>query len=210
MATLLLFIIFIDFIGLGIPDSLFGPAWPAIYSEMSLPVSLGSIVSLINTGGTVISSLMSDRITLKLGSGKTTFISIFMTAAALLGFSLSTKFWMLCLFAIPFGLGAGSVDAALNNYVALHYKASHMNFLHCFYGIGVTLSPFVLTLTLGDGQWRLGYRVVFFVQLAISILLSGVPCFSSLTGSGVGSGAGSCLGVLSMLRPIIFSKQSLQ
>ncbi|MBQ8448071.1 MAG: MFS transporter [Clostridia bacterium] len=171
MATLLLFIIFIDFIGLGIPDSLFGPAWPAIYSEMSLPVSLGSIVSLINTGGTVISSLMSARLIKRFGTAKVTAFSTVVTATALLGFSFSHEFIFLCLLSLPLGLGGGAIDSALNNYVSLHYKATHMNFLHCFYGIGVSVSPYFMSLALaGAGGWRFGYRLAFFVQICIAAL----------------------------------------
>ena len=171
MVTLLLVIIFIDFIGLGIPDSLFGPAWPAIYSEMNLPVSLGSIVSLINTGGTVISSLMSARLIKRFGTAKVTAFSTVVTATALLGFSFSQEFVFLCLLSLPLGLGGGAIDSALNNYVSLHYKATHMNFLHCFYGIGVSLSPYFMSLALaGAGGWRFGYRLAFFVQICIAAL----------------------------------------
>ena len=133
MATLLLVIIFMDFVGLGIPDSLFGPAWPAIYAEMNLPVSLGSCVSLINTAGTVISSLMSARLIKRFGTARVTAVSTVITATALLGFSFSREFYFLCLLSLPLGLGGGAIDSALNNYVSLHYKATHMNFLHCFF-----------------------------------------------------------------------------
>lgn len=171
MATLLLVIIFIDFIGLGIPDSLFGPAWPAIYEEMGLPVSLGSMVSLINTAGTVISSLMSARLIKCFGTAKVTAVSTVITATALLGFSFSHEFVFLCLLSLPLGLGGGAIDSALNNYVSLHYKATHMNFLHCFYGIGVSLSPYFMALALsGAGGWRFGYRLAFFVQICIALL----------------------------------------
>ena len=171
MATLLLVIIFIDFIGLGIPDSLFGPAWPAIYAEMNLPVSLGSLVSLINTAGTVVSSLMSARLIKRFGTAKVTAVSTFITATALLGFSFSHEFVFLCLLSLPLGLGGGAIDSALNNYVSLHYKATHMNFLHCFYGIGVSVSPYFMALALsGAGGWRFGYRLAFFVQICIALL----------------------------------------
>ena len=171
MATLLLVIIFIDFIGLGIPDSLFGPAWPAIYAEMSLPVSLGSLVSLINTAGTVFSSLMSARLIKRFGTAKVTAVSTVITATALLGFSFSREFIFLCLLSLPLGLGGGAIDSALNNYVSLHYKATHMNFLHCFYGVGVSVSPYFMSLALaGVGGWRFGYRLAFFVQICIAFL----------------------------------------
>lgn len=170
MATLLLAIIFIDFIGLGIPDSLFGPAWPAIYEEMSLPVSVGSAVSLINTAGTVISSLMSAYLIKRFGTARVTAVSTLITASALLGFSFSHNFAFLCLLSLPLGLGGGAIDSALNNYVSLHYKAAHMNFLHCFYGIGVSLSPFFMSLALESSSWRMGYRMAFFVQICISAI----------------------------------------
>lgn len=171
MATLILTIIFIDFIGLGIPDSLFGPAWPAIYAEFGLPVSLGSMVSLMNTAGTVISSLCSARLIKKFGTARITALSTVLTAIALLGFSFSRNFIFLCLFSIPLGLGGGAIDSALNNYVALHYKATHMNFLHCFYGIGVTVSPYFMSLALShSNNWRGGYRLSFFVQAAIAFI----------------------------------------
>ena len=171
MATLLLVIIFIDFVGLGIPDSLFGPAWPAIYTELGLPVSIGSFVSIINTGGTVISSLMSARLIKRFGTAKVTAVSTVVTATALLGFSISRDFLFLCLLSLPLGLGGGAIDTALNNYVSLHYKATHMNFLHCFYGIGVTLSPFLMSNAIAaSGNWRLGYRLAFFVQIGIALI----------------------------------------
>ncbi|MBO5023319.1 MAG: MFS transporter [Clostridia bacterium] len=177
MATLILTIIFIDFIGLGIPDSLFGPAWPAIYAEFGLPVSLGSCVSLLNTAGTVISSLCSARLIKKFGTARVTAFSTVLTAIALLGFSFSGNFIFLCLFSLPLGLGGGAIDSALNNYVALHYKATHMNFLHCFYGIGVTVSPYFMSLALShSNDWRGGYRLAFFVQIAIAfITLISIP-----------------------------------
>lgn len=171
MATLILVIIFIDFIGLGIPDSLFGPAWPAIYAEFSLPVSLGSCVSLINTAGTITSSLMSARLIKRFGTAKVTAVSTVLTALSLLGFSFSKSFVFLCLLSIPLGLGGGAIDSALNNYVALHYKATHMNFLHCFYGVGVTLSPYLMSLSLSDANnWRSGYRLAFFIQAVIAVV----------------------------------------
>ena len=180
MATALLIIIYMAFIGLGIPDSLFGTAWPAIYPEFGAPLSAASYVTLLISGGTVVSSLLSDRIINRFGTGKVTAVSTAMTAAALLGFSLSPDLPWLCLFAIPLGLGAGAIDSGLNNYVALHYKAAHMNFLHCFYGIGVSLSPYLMSLALaGEGGWRGGYRLVFYCQLAIALItLLSLPLWS--------------------------------
>lgn len=170
MTFLLLAVIYIAFIGLGIPDSLFGTAWPAIYAEFGLPVDYASFVTLIISLGTVTSSLVGTRIINKIGTGAVTAICTTMTALALLAFSLSGSFIWLCVFALPLGLGAGSIDSALNNYVALHYKATHMNFLHCFYGIGVTVSPYLMSIALGKTTWRGGYRIIFFVQLSIALL----------------------------------------
>lgn len=170
MATLLLIVIYIAFIGLGVPDSLFGTAWPAIYTDLNLPVSWASIVTIIVSCGTITSSLLSSWLISRFGTGKITAVSTLMTALALLGFSCSDSMLSLCLCAIPLGLGAGSIDTALNNYVALHYKASHMNFLHCFYGIGVSLSPYLMSLALSKGTWEGGYRAVFWFQLAIAAL----------------------------------------
>lgn len=170
MATLLLIIIYIAFIGLGVPDSLFGTAWPAIYTDLDLPVSWASIVTIIVSCGTIISSLLSSWLISRFGTGKITAVSTLMTALALLGFSCSDSMLWLCLCAVPLGLGAGSIDTALNNYVALHYEASHMNFLHCFYGVGVSLSPYLMSLALSQGTWENGYRTVFWFQLAIAAL----------------------------------------
>ncbi|MBR1703753.1 MAG: MFS transporter, partial [Clostridia bacterium] len=141
MLSFLLPIIYLAFISLGLPDSVLGSAWPTIYPEFGVPVSYAGIVSAIIAVGTVISSLLSSRLISVLKTGGVTAISVAMTAAALFGFSLSHSFWSLCLWAVPYGLGAGSVDAALNNYVALHYKSSHMSWLHCMWGIGATAGP---------------------------------------------------------------------
>ena len=172
MATILLIIIYIAFIGLGLPDSLFGTAWPAIYDELSLPLSLGSIVTIIITTGTIVSSLFSSQVIAKFGTGKVTAVSTAMTAAALLGFSLSGSLLPLCFLAIPLGLGAGAIDTGLNNYVAIHYSASQMSLMHFFYGIGITISPYLMSRLLStDAGWRGGYRSAFFIQLAIALLL---------------------------------------
>lgn len=172
MATLLLIIIYLAFIGLGLPDSLFGTAWPAVYSEFGLPFSFGSFVTTVITCGTITSSLFSSRVIARFGTGKVTAVSTAMTALALLGFSLSGNLLMLCLLAIPLGLGAGSVDTGLNNYVALHYSSSQMSLLHCFYGIGITVSPYLMARLLAtDAGWRGAYRVAFFLQLGIALIL---------------------------------------
>ena len=171
MTILLLIFIYIFYIGLGIPDSLLGTAWPAIYEEFHAPISYVSFVSMIISGGTVASSLLSARIIAKLGTPKVTALSTSLTAIALLGFSCSQNFLWLCLCAVPLGIGAGSIDTALNNYVAVNYNAMQMSFLHCFYGIGVSLSPYLMSLALSDNMnWRGGYRTVFFIQLCIALL----------------------------------------
>lgn len=171
MATLLLIIIFIAYIGLGIPDSLLGAAWPAIYTEFGLPVSYASYITILTSCGTIISSFFSAKIIKRLGTAKITAFSTTLTALALLGFSLSGNMLCLCLCAIPLGLGAGSIDTALNNYVALHYKASHMSFLHCFYGVGVTVSPYLMSFALSENNnWRGGYRIMFIIQISIAAL----------------------------------------
>ena len=170
MATLLLVVIFSAYIGLGVPDSLFGTAWPAIYREMSLPISYASAVTMLTTGATVLSSILSGRLIRRFGTGIVTAGSTSLTALALLGYSLSGNFLCLCLLALPLGFGAGAIDVAQNNYVALHYSARHMNFLHCFYGVGVALSPYLMSLGLRAGAWREGYRNAFLVQAAISLI----------------------------------------
>ena len=172
MATLLLIIIYLAFISLGLPDSLFGTAWPAIYPEFSLPFSMGSIFTVIMTCGTITSSLFSSRVIAKYGTNKVTAVSTAMTAAALLGFSVSGSFLPLCFLAIPLGLGAGAIDSGLNNYVALHYTSSQMSLLHCFYGIGITISPYLMSrLLVTSAGWRGGYRVAFFIQVGIALVL---------------------------------------
>ena len=172
MATLLLIIIYFAFIGLGLPDSLFGTAWPAIYAEYGLPFSMGSIVTIIITCGTITSSILSARVIARFGTGKVTAVSTAMTALALLGFSLSGNLLPLCLLAIPLGLGAGAIDSGLNNYVALHYNSSQMNLLHCFYGIGITISPYLMSRLLATSAgWRGGYRAASLIQIGIALLL---------------------------------------
>ena len=176
MTILLLIVIYIAFIGLGVPDSLIGSAWPAIYPEFGVSVDSVSCVTLLISGCTVLSSMFSDRLLNRFGTAKVTVFSTAMTALALLGFSVSNRFVFLCLLAIPLGLGAGAIDSGLNNYIALHYSASHMNYLHCFYGIGVSASPYLMSLTLADSTWREGYRSAFLIQIGITaILLFSLP-----------------------------------
>ena len=172
MVTLLLIVIYIAFIGLGIPDSLFGTAWPAIYTEYGLPISLGGVITTVTFIGTTISSLLSARFIRKFGTAHLTAGCTLLTALALLGFSLSHSFAILIILAIPLGLGAGSIDTALNNYVASHYNASQMSFLHCFYGIGVTVSPFILAIVFSkNADWRRGYGIATIIQFAIAAIV---------------------------------------
>jgi len=170
MMTLLLVVIFTCFIGVGLPDSLLGTAWPAMYREFDLPISLAGYISSTVSLCTVISSLMSSRLINRFGTYLVTGVSTLLTGIALFGYSLSGHAAFFFLFAIPLGLGAGSIDAALNNYVANHYSIAQMNFLHCFYGIGVTVSPYVMSLALGAGDWRNGYRAIALVQLGIALI----------------------------------------
>ena len=172
MIHLLLAIIYLAFISLGLPDALLGSAWPSMYQEFSVPVSYSGMIFMIIAAGTVISSLQSDRLTKWLGTGKVTAISVLMTAVALFGFSISDSFPALCLWAVPYGLGAGSVDAALNNYVALHYKSRHMSWLHCMWGIGASVGPYIMGWMLTGGfGWNMGYRTISFLQVGLTILL---------------------------------------
>ena len=168
----LLGIIYLSFISLGLPDALLGSAWPNIYLEFEVPVSYAGIISMIIAVGTVISSLLSDCLTKKYGTGKVTAISVGTTALALFGFSISHNFISLCLWAIPYGLGAGSVDASLNNYVALHFSSKHMSWLHCMWGIGATLGPYIMGLVLTNNKpWNDGYLIISILQVILTIIL---------------------------------------
>ena len=171
MYSFLLALIYIAFISLGLPDSLLGSGWPVVHLELGVPISYMGIVSMAISGGTIVSSLMSDRLNRKLGTRIVTVISVFLTVIALFGFSFSSRFWMLIVFAVPYGLGAGAIDAALNNYVALHYKAKHMSWLHSFWGVGTIVSPFIMGYALTNKTWNSGCRIVGAIQLAIAILL---------------------------------------
>lgn len=177
MVHLLLVIIYLAFISLGLPDALLGAAWPSMYPQFDVPVSYAGIISMIIALGTVVSSLQSDRLTKKLGTGKVTALSVLMTAMALFGFATSHSFGMLCLWAIPYGLGAGSVDASLNNYVALHYESRHMSWLHCMWGVGASVGPYIMgyALTAGWG-WNSGYHIIAVLQIVLTaILLCSLP-----------------------------------
>lgn len=170
MATVLLILIYVIFIGLGLPDSVLGTAWPSMYPSLNLPLSYASIIAIIVSVCTTISSFFSARFINKIGTGIVSLISTGFTAVAIIGYACSNSMVALCLFAIPSGLGAGAIDSALNNYVAVHYKSSHLNFLHCFYGIGVALSPLTLSFALNNSDWRLGFRTVFYIQIAITVI----------------------------------------
>lgn len=188
MLHLLLAVIYLSFISLGLPDSLLGSAWPSMYDQFHVPVSYAGIISMIIAIGTIISSLESDRLTRRLGPGKVTAISVGMTAFALFGFSISSSFWMLCLWAVPYGLGAGSVDAALNNYVALHFASRHMSWLHCMWGVGASLGPYIMGYALtGGNHWNMGYRYIALLQMILTvILLISLPLWKTkkMQGSG--------------------------
>ena len=171
MYSLLLALIYLAFISLGLPDSLLGAGWPVMHLDLGVEVSYMGIVSMVISGGTIVSSLLSDRLTRKFGARWVTVVSVFLTAAALFGFSFSDRFWMLILFSIPYGLGAGAIDAALNNYIALHYSARHMSWLHCFWGVGTIVSPFIMSYALTSSTWNDGYRIVGYIQLGIGALL---------------------------------------
>lgn len=172
MYTTLLIIIYLAFISLGLPDSLLGAAWPSMQPELMVPVSYAGGISIIISGCTIVSSLVSNYVIHKLGTGKVTAISVTMTAVALMGFAMSGSYWQLCLWGIPYGLGAGSVDAALNNYVALHYEAKHMSWLHCFWGVGTTIGPAILGRVLTSGlRWNLGYWIISGLQIALAVAL---------------------------------------
>lgn len=172
MYLLLLAVIYLAFISLGLPDSLLGAGWPVMHEFFGVPLAWAGVVTMLISVGTVISSLLSERLTKRFGVKYVTLFSIIITALAMLGFSISTSFPMLIAFAIPYGLGAGSIDAALNNYVALHYSSKHMSWLHCFWGVGTIVSPCVMSLALSVSVWQTGYRTVGAVQLVIAAVVA--------------------------------------
>lgn len=190
MYNLLLAVIYISFISLGLPDSLLGSAWPSMYPQFGVPVSYAGIVSMIIAGGTIVSSFFSDKVVRRLGTGKITAVSVGMTAAAIMGFSWSNHFWAICVCAVPYGLGAGSVDAALNNFVALHYKARHMNWLHCFWGIGATAGPYIMGMSLTHQLgWTGGYRIISSIQIVLTmVLVFSLPLWKSQPAGNSGAG----------------------
>lgn len=176
MYLLLLAVIYLAFISLGLPDSLLGSAWPTIHAAFNVPISYMGFVSMIISGGTIISGLMSERITKRLGTKTVTITSVLLTATALFGFSTVDRFWQMCLWSIPYGLGAGAIDAALNNYVALHYNSRHMSWLHCFWGVGTIISPYIMSYALVHSAWTNGYRTVSYLQFGIAaVLLLSIP-----------------------------------
>lgn len=184
MATLLLVVIYLSFISLGVPDSLLGTAWPVLYREFGVPLASQSVIGIICSFATMLSSMNSARVISRLGTGRVTAFSTLLTAAALLGFSFSGSFWFMCLLAIPLGLGAGCVDSALNNYVSIHYNATVMSFLHCFYGVGVMVSPYIMSVVINSAVgWRGGYRTASLIQALIgSILLLALPLWKKAHG----------------------------
>nr|WP_288695423.1 MFS transporter [uncultured Brachyspira sp.] len=171
MVNLLLSIIYLSFISLGLPDALLGSAWPSMYKEFNVAISYAGIISMIISAGTIISSLQSDRLTKKFGAGKITAFSVAMTAAALFVFSITHSYLFLCVWAIPYGLGAGSVDASLNNYVALHYESKHMSWLHCMWGIGATIGPYIMGYAITNNNWNAGYRYISIMQIVLTAIL---------------------------------------
>ena len=172
MGSLLLALIYICFISLGLPDSLLGSAWPVLHAELQVPVSFAGIISMTIFVGTILSSLYSDRLLHRFGAGRVTAVSVTLTALGLFGFSVSTRFWMLILWAIPYGLGAGGVDAVLNNYVALHYKPQHMSWLHCMWGVGASISPYIMSFSLiWLESWSRGYLIVSVIQAVLSVFI---------------------------------------
>lgn len=182
MATILMFVIFCGFVGLGIPDSMFGASWPAIYADFQIPFSYANFITLILSFGTILSSMTSGRINARFSTVTIAITSTLLTAIGLVGFSVSQNLLFLCFFAIPLGLGAGAIDSALNNYTALHYNAMVMNFLHCSYGVGVTVGPLLMSFALsGGGIWRSGYTTAFVIQLCITaILVLSIPLWSKV------------------------------
>ena len=201
MISLLLAIIYLSFISLGLPDALLGAAWPTMYPQFEVPVSHMGIVAMIISACTVVSSLMADRLMNRFGTGKVTAFSTGVTALAMMGFFVTNSYWMLILFAIPYGLGAGCVDAALNNYVAVHYASRHMSWLHCMWGIGASVGPYIMGYALTAGQgWNMGYCYVGMLQLALTaVLLFTLPCWKQ-TGAGEPSKSQKSLSIPQILK----------
>lgn len=189
MTSLLLPLIYLSFISLGLPDALLGSAWPSMYTELNVPLSSAGLISMIIAAGTVVSSLMSERMTRRFGPEKVTAFSVGLTAVSLGGFALSSSYWQLCLLAVPYGLGAGSVDACLNNFVALHYASRHMSWLHCMWGIGASVGPHIMGRAITAGQsWHAGYGYIAVLQIVLTfVLLMSLPKWKQPTDSGAQS-----------------------
>ena len=201
MYLLLLAVIYLAFISLGLPDSLLGSAWPTIRTTLNVPLSYMGFVSMIISGGTIISGLMSERLTKKFGTKYVTLISVLLTAIALFGFSTVKEFYQLCLWGIPYGLGAGAIDAALNNYVALHYKSKHMSWLHCFWGVGTIVSPYVMSYALVHSTWSNGYRTVSYLQFGIAaVILLTLPLWKANKSADEAENSGELLGLKGALK----------
>ena len=201
MYSLLLAIIYLAFISLGLPDSLLGSGWPVMHTAFQVPVSYMGIITMIISGCTVLSSLLSDFLTKKLKTPTVVIISVFMTCFALLGFSQATAFWMLIVLAVPYGLGAGSIDAALNNYVATHYNAKHMSWLHCFWGVGAIVSPFVMSYALTTSVWNNGYLIIFLIQGCIGLaLLVSLPLWKVNKEKAISTESGKSIGLVGALK----------
>ena len=186
MMSLLLAVIYLAFISLGLPDGLLGAAWPVMSVEMQVPVSYAGLISITIAGGTIVSSLLSNRLTSRFGTAKVTAVSVAMTALALFGFSVTKNYWLLFVWAVPYGLGAGSVDASLNNYVALHYASRHMSWLHCMWGLGASVGPSIMGYALSGGlSWSMGYRYVGLIQIAVTaVLVFSIPIWKARKQSG--------------------------
>ena len=196
MYLLLLAVIYLAFISLGLPDSLLGSAWPTIRVDFGVPLSYMGMVSMIISGGTIISGLLSERLTKRFKTQTVTFVSVLLTAVALFGFSTVTEFYQMCLWAIPYGLGAGAIDAALNNYVALHYSSRHMSWLHCFWGVGTIVSPYIMSYALLHSTWTNGYRTVSCLQFAIAaVILVTLPLWKVNKQTEKESGETALLGI---------------
>ena len=201
MYVLLLAIIYLAFISLGLPDSLLGSAWPTIRAEFDVPLSYMGLVSMIISGGTIISGLMSERLTKKFGTRVVTTVSVLLTAIALFGFSSANEFYQMCLWGIPYGLGAGAIDAALNNYVALHYNSRHMSWLHCFWGVGTIISPYIMSYALTHTVWTDGYRMVSYIQFVIvAVLILTLPLWKIHKSAGAEENNTEVLGLKGALK----------
>ncbi|MBQ7011721.1 MAG: MFS transporter [Clostridia bacterium] len=200
MFSILLAIIYVSFISLGLPDSLLGSAWPLMQTELGAPLSAAGWISMTISCFTIISSLVSDRATRRFGTGLVTAASVLLTAAALLGFSVSSSVWMLLLFAVPYGLGAGGVDAALNNYVALHYSSRHMSWLHCFWGVGASVSPYIMSYAISaKNSWESGYRTVSIIQFVLTAaLFVSLPLWKKSNGEGESTKSGGVRNALKL------------